>query len=325
MKRLLLAVVAASALHSQAAGPRDLELVGAVDVVVVEENGVFSHGVTKDDLIVDGVERSIESVERVDGPGSVVLLQDMTLSLTIGTEFQYPGSWDMWGNGLANLITGLERDLPQRLPKGDNVRVGRFGGSMLAVSEPFANNSAGLRAAVRGMLDVAAVEPNDRMGASPTWDVIAKVARLMHDAPAPRAIVLLTDGESSGNVRSVEDAAREAVALGVSVSVIIESPADEIDRPSLTRVRYPPEYPRDRLVGQMATWTGGLMIKDDRQTRTTWGWNTPGPPLAPIFGALHGRHRMTFALQGLKEGATVEVRARNPRHRVYAPRWLSKP
>ncbi len=273
-------------------------------------------------LAVDRVPRVVEAITRAEDPLSMVLLVDMSQSMTYGADLPESRGSDWWGTGVLALFDGIEGALPRRLPSGDRARIGRFAGGMLALSERLTADPDELKQAARRVLTLSDIDVDDRKGPSPTMDAVARTAATLANERGRRAVLLFTDGESSGNRRSLENTARELAALGVPVHVMMEVFGGTQDRGVFNRSRFPSDYQPDRLMRPLAAMTGGLLLQDDRQTRTSWGFTTPAPPFERLFAVLHSAYRLSFSAAGVSDDATVEVTSKNPKHRVHAARWL---
>ena len=134
---------------------------------------------------------------------SIAFLYDLTISVTrspVGSDRQ--------------LKRTLEA-LTMALRRGDGLRFG------IVARRPYLSD----RVVSDGALDVSQLVPDvpddDRRGPSPLWDALdAAVTRLDAD-PLPRAVVLVTDGRSTGNVRGIGQALAHAQAVGVSISAMV--------------------------------------------------------------------------------------------------------
>jgi hypothetical protein len=66
--------------------------------------------------------------------------------------------------------------------------------------------------------------PADWMGPSPIWDALAATIEALPPSSGRRAIVLVTDGQASGNRLGHRDVADLAARAGVSLNFVIEEP-----------------------------------------------------------------------------------------------------
>lgn len=239
-------------------------------------------------------------------PMSLVLLIDVTASVSEAmATVRIPDAlgWDGTGNRderpkrepikqpnaprdlflepvLRTFIPGLSPG--DRLRIGSVARVARF-------SPAFTADRAALERATRDALDVPEA---DRYSGTPIWDAIDAAVSLLEQQPEPRAIVLVTDGLSTGNRISLRAATDHAIRSRVAVSIVCEwwgkprtSRADGGNVLSLRRetawpwkTMQPFMTPPDVLLGHLADSTGGILIPD--------GADAADPTLAAALGKI---------------------------------------
>ncbi len=173
-------------------------------------------------------------------------------------------------------------------------------------------------------LDRTPLEP------SPIWDAIDAIVKVLADTPGPRVLLLMSDGRSTGNTLSRDDAARRAIAGGVSISVVSEGGEWLIpqfgDAPDRAR--------SDASLRWLADTTGGMFLEDGTARRTlkpqmnAFAYvrelvNTPSKPaplVTAIMSALRKRYRVGFA--GATDGRVhaLEVRVKRQGVTVLAPK-----
>jgi hypothetical protein len=90
------------------------------------------------------------------------------------------------------------------------------------------------------------------MGPSPIWDAMDKTISLLASDNGRRAVIVMTDGMSTGNVHSVSDVVAHAKTAGVSISGIFGG------TPFLQWEEWP-VHPGETLRA-MATETGGRYV-----------------------------------------------------------------
>jgi hypothetical protein len=100
----------------------------------------------------------------------------------------------------------------------DRVRVGALARRVF-LSQPFAGDSAELKKAWRSVFGLPPVE---WLGPSPIWDALGDIVEMLSEETGPRAVILISDGQASGNRRSAADVASAAKRLGVRISAIGE-------------------------------------------------------------------------------------------------------
>lgn len=182
-------------------------------------------GLTAADFAVflDGKACPIEWFSTADAPLSMVVLLDVSASTEVTVD---------------SLLEPLQTTLVRAFVPGDRVAFGRFGGSPTHVDRRFTSQPDAMKDAARAVLTPPPETPpvtrirglNGAFGldASPIWDAVDEAVTVLESEPGRRAIILLTDGRSTGNVRSLDEAIRHAVAADVSVFVAGEGLDEEI-------------------------------------------------------------------------------------------------
>jgi hypothetical protein len=92
----------------------------------------------------------------------------------------------------------------------------------------------------------------ERFGASPLWDSLDVVVRTVAQDPGRRAILVLTDGRSTGNRIGVNTLVADANAFGVSIWPIVYGPSEWYLPDRDGRTTDPAQ-----LLSQLAKATGG--------------------------------------------------------------------
>jgi len=200
------------------------------------------------DVFSDGTACPVESSSTKGAPLSMVVLIDVSASTELTVDW---------------LLEPLHTSLVPALKPGDRVAFGRFGGVALHVDRRFSSLPDELREAARSVLTLRrkALEPRPPagtppangfgpvtpdpvvlvrgmngafgLGASPAWDAVDAAVSALESEPGRRAIILVTDGRSTGNVRSLEETILHAIAAEVGVFVVGEA-QDEVIRQSRT-------------------------------------------------------------------------------------------
>jgi hypothetical protein len=258
------------------------------------------------EIVVDGRLHPIDKVSAVDESVTILLLVDVSWSATRGNWQGVIGH----GHNFPELVRAIERSFVPQLKPGDRLRVGRFG-RRLVLGDGYTSDRRAMLASVRTMLSLDAVEPQERSGPSPLWDVTAEAADGLASEGGRRAILLLTDGWASGNVRSVVEAGKEAASGNVSVHTILAE----------SRGRGPDlAVAPDKLLRQLAALTGGLFRLDDRLTPED------ALPFPDILQALHRIYRIQFAVEGAPDRVRqIDVRVKRPDVRAHARKWFVAP
>jgi hypothetical protein len=294
-----------------------------IEMLVQRGDGSFvtMAGTTDLQVRVGDASASVERVEPADGPVSVALLVDVSLSAATTSPVRLPDPWDDKG-----MVAAIDREFAKRLPAGDRARVGWFTGTTIRLDDEFRSDRSDLAAVIRKLLFYQRPSPADAFGPSPMVDVVSSVAGSLRAEPGRRAIFLISDGESSGNLLSLEDAARRASATGVPVHAMLDAPAQQERAMSPvgsgTEVRYPPKFDRGRLLSKLASLTGGVYSRDERFAHSSWGFSTPKPPFDYFFTAMHSTLRVTLSGPTVTPGAPIEITAKDTKWVVSAPHWV---
>lgn len=290
-----------------------------LQVVVARIDGTWVSGLTAGDFEVlsDGEPRQIETFSEADRPVAATLLVDVSRSCRL----QPPA-----------IRRALEKTLIEAARPADRIRVGVFGGTPLVINDAATGGREARRAAARvlDLPDVFAGVPTQvfpvdgvaaappvrdalRLGPSPIWDAVDAAVVSLEQEPARRAIILLTDGRATGNVRGLEDVLQHAARAAVSVSVIGEAPVQDIGQGSGRAARIRPgaalTWLAENTGGSFTNLAGpGMPGRSDADVERALG-----RALAMAFGELHQGYTIGFAPvrpDGRWHG--VEVRVRRP-------------
>jgi VWFA-related protein len=270
-----------------------------VQVEVDQADGKPASGLTRDDfeILVDGQPQPIAFFSAYETPVSVVLLLDESASMRMG---------DL-ASGIVIQRT-LDQWFPFSLKPADRARVGTIA-KHLFLSDRFTSDrhelvQAGFAARTR--------PPADKLGPSPIWDAVDAAVTALEAEGGHRAIVLFTDGRSTGNGVSLGNAGAHAMRAGASVHVIAEhaAPLTIIQADGTEAVVAP-----DTGLRWLADRTGGGYVSD-----RPFPWSDPGPIVAHLLDSLHHAYTIGFVpsardgqVHGLEIKATrggLAVRAR---------------
>jgi hypothetical protein len=217
-------------------------------------------------VIAIGAATGVVGQSRPDVPAglTVVLLLDVTASVTrmpIPIDPRFAQVFNAFLQGLKPADRGAVGVIAGR------PRVG-----------PLTADHRELSASVRRLLQVPDA---DRLGPSPIWDAIDEAVTEAAGDPSGRpAVVLFSDGKSSGNVHGLDEVIDHSKRLHVSIHAVVEGPG------SLFLARSTQALDPAELIGQLTTATGGLRLLDrpaDPRQRN------PGPLVAQIMDLLHAQ------------------------------------
>jgi hypothetical protein len=149
-------------------------------------------------------------------PVSLVLLLDLSASVDL-RQLELPR--DVSGE--------IDNGLLARLTPTDRFGVGAFG-AQVKFSGFLQGDRRARHAAVRTALKDRSAGLN---GPSRVWDAIDEMVMYLESQPAPRAIIVITDGYASGNRLGLQDVVAHARTAHVVVSAIVNRILDDNDGP----------------------------------------------------------------------------------------------
>lgn len=157
------------------------------------------------------------------------------------------------------------------LRPGDRAGVGVIGRRFQ--SSALVSDGRDLPAIARRLLQVP---DSERLGPSPIWDAIESAITLVEASDGRLAVVLFSDGKSTGNVRGLQDVTAHANKARVSINAVIEG--DSSQGP------VPPGLDPAELVGSIVRTTGGRLLVDRPANPRD---RNPGPLITQIMDELH--------------------------------------
>lgn len=282
VRRLLIALIAAATPLAASAPQTRAPFI--CDVFALDADGQPATNLTAADFQVriDDAPAPVVQCARAPRNLSLVVLVD-------GTASQPLKRYEILDGVLTGLIPNLQPDDRARLALLGNPT--KFS-AWLPAEIPTAASMA------RTFLDRPPIEP------SPIWDAVDAATKAFGDAPAPHALIVISDGRATGNAIGLEEAARRAVAASMPVNVVSEGGEWLIpqfgDAPDRAR--------SDASLRWLADATGGLFLEDGTARRTlkpqmnAFAYvrellNTPSKP-APLVQAmlagLRARYRLTI-------------------------------
>ena len=176
---------------------------------------------------------ALPAAQAATRPANVVLIVDVSHSVTYGIVKRD-----------RTLVLDAASALAAAMQAGDTARVGTFGDEITIEPTPLKDADA---------VRAAGARLAERIGGrSPIWDALVAAAETLEGAEAPRGIIVLTDGRSTGNRIGFADAVDQLKRARIPIFVVS---LDKSDRPI-------PD-PGARLE-QLAAATGGTCLFVDR-------------------------------------------------------------
>lgn len=272
-----------------------------VHASVVDAQGQSVSGLTAADfeILLDGEPTPVLSA----APRS-------TLSLAVVVDTSRSARW---GGGIMPMPRDVVLAVLAGLRDDDRLRFGSFGQRVR-----FAKRWEPVRARnLRNELgDALSVDDRETHGPSPIWDVVYDTVTMLSEEPAPRAMLLLTDGRSTGNLRSLEMASEYASMHGVAVHSILRNVEMQIPQGEQRAVAVRPWVALDRV----ARYTGGTSVafRIDQNLR--------GFTLAENLGrAIRDTYALAFSPGATGAVQRIEVRARRIDLNAIAPMAFHAP
>ena len=185
-------------------------------------------------VLLDGKPVVVESVSPVNVRASILLLVDLTWTTTRGhhpaqaadvahLKIDLPSIASVGHPMLfPGLVRGLDKAFLPLLAPGDDLHVGSFAGQHLSFRRAVSASPLDRLSAFKEVVSADVVSLADWYGPARIWDAVAAgAARFSDDSPF-KSIVLVTDGQSSGNRLGHAEAIMAAVAHGVVVHVVCQ-------------------------------------------------------------------------------------------------------
>jgi hypothetical protein len=202
---VLAATLGEAAEFAARAGPRAPVRITTHVVVTSDDKSIANLRPDQLRVAVDGRDVPVLSVAAA-GPVAVVVIFDLTTSVNM--------NWQ-WRRGELN---SAGKRLVDRLRPGDRGRIGAIGTTLL-VNPRFTADKATLETALQRALN----RPDDEIqGPSPIWDALWETIEALGQEQGRRAIVLVSDGRATGNVRGLDEVVAQANAYDVAIGVINE-------------------------------------------------------------------------------------------------------
>lgn len=173
-------------------------------------------------------------------------------------------------------MPGLQ-ELFRNLQPGERLRLGVVG-RRIRLSAGFDGDQSALASEARKLLSV---RDDERSGPTPLWDAVDEATAALTTEPGRLAVLLVTEGVSTGNRRSLADVTRRAIEAHVRVYILHEVPAgaspavrfaDETGNPWMVIPSNPFTGQPQVLLKKLADATEGAYLSDN-----TIGWINRDP------------------------------------------------
>ena len=252
-------------LAAPSAQDADTRIVIHVAVENVHGEPLTGLAATAFSITVDGQPRPVIAATPASGPLSVIVLTDRSRSMR---------------PHLDDLDDALEAFASALAPE-DRVRAASLAGE-ISFATAFTTDKKALRSRDR---HPAIPHPRRVAGGSPLWDAIHQSVELLAREPGRRAVVVFSDGRSTGNWHGLAETAEFAMAHGVSISAVLPDARSDLPQTANVLLIVRPTVNLDKL----ATYTGGL-------TLSAGGGPSASPPqFRAVANRLLAGYTLTFA------------------------------
>ena len=248
-------------------------------------------------LQVDGRTVRVEKVTNDSAVLSVAVVLDVTAS----------GFWPGGGAGARAADQTVRDHVLANLRNDTAVLVGSFGRSV-RWSGDF---SSGRAEQVRQLRSALSLPEAERTGPSPVWDAVNESLAALQLRSGRQAVLLVTDGQATGNRLGLAEVADRAIAAAVSINVVFTGPSGLIKQTGDTKAGVHPERP---LI-QLASATGGYYAARPSQSIE----KAPVDALRKAARAMRSVYRVEFTAPVRTGFQRLVVTTRNPDHRPRAP------
>jgi VWFA-related protein len=236
-----------------------------------------------------------------DAPARIETFESGAPSLALVTLFDVSASVDFRTLELSkDFSSDIEHDLLPPLGKDDRFAVGVFGARVslsgflpddrktrvLTAQKAFKDRSIGLN------------------GPSRIWDAADEAVTALAGERGRRAIVLVTDGEASGNRVGLDDLIRHAQTADVAVCVIASGSPASNPKGAWAVTNATPDALLRRLAGE----TGGLFVIDE--VGDQFRPRKPGRFFSPLVEALRQTYTLGIRAPDANSSHRLDVRVR---------------
>jgi hypothetical protein len=295
---------------------------------------------------VDGAPVAIQSLSASGGRLAAVVLLDCTWTMSvIMAPFIVREGVDPRDIPLTAPVEGtrpphrpldlflepIRRGLLRHLQSSDRIRFATIS-RQIRLSPGFRSERAALELDAREALRIP---DDDRYGPSPIWDGVDAAVTALEPEPGQRAIILVTDGFSTGNRHGLAEVTRRAALAGVAVYVVEQSSApsgpfgrfvDLTDNPWILLAPLRGQGPGATLAG-LSTATGGVYAAEPPPASRAR--SIPARDLAARFETALGQLHRTYCIRfedSCTDGSVhgIDVRVKAAGVRAHAPAlWRS--
>jgi hypothetical protein len=270
-----------------------------VNVAVEDMDGRPVEDLTAEDfsLQVDGRAVPVERVTYDSADLSVALVLDLTAS----------GFWPGGASVEGSVAQTLRDHVLAILPNDTAMLIGSFGRSVRWSGE-FSNDRS---EQIRQLQSASSLPESDRTGPSPVWDAVNESLAALQPRPGRQAVLLVTDGQATGNRLGLTEVADRAIGAAVSINVVFTGASGLIRQTRETAAGVHPERP---LI-QLASATGGYYAAAPHQSIE----KAPVDALRKTARAMRGVYRLEFTAPVKTGFQRLMVTMRNPDDRPRAP------
>jgi hypothetical protein len=235
---------------------------------------------------IDGRTAPVSSIAATPLTLSIVLLFD--ISASANSRFLEPPQ---------DFTSEVDANLLSHLAPADRVATGVFGDNVSISGFSAGDRRSQVAAARQGFKNTVM----GRNGPSRIWDAVDSAVTALADQPGRRAIILVTDGQASGNRLGLAAVIKRAQAADVAVSVIA-SGSGFIEPLPLQRSLLTPYDALIRLAGE----TGGVRVAD--AVGDTFRPRHPERFFEGLLEVLRNSYILEIAAPDMSGLHTVEVR-----------------
>lgn len=287
---LLVCGAAATSLSGATPAPEQT-ITTTLRVAVVASNGRPITGLTADDFVVTVDGRTVGVLRaRMESPLPLLVIVDVTTSSS------------------ADLRSSIERHVLGQVPQGTPVRTAAFGRTLLSPG----GWSTELLAQKAQLKQALAVPMDQRTGPSPIWDALHDGLRTLLPPEGRAGVLLITDGEATGNRVRLSEPADLAIANGVPVSVVFTGSAGRFGQGPRTAAVVRP----DRALQQLASATGGGYYARPAGRPTGWTSGVGGDPFAQAAMTFSSAYELDIVVPARAGFQRVSVTTRDGAHQV---------